>query len=336
MSMSFDYYGTKGETYSTLAPEMFDWCKNEAEKLLYRLFPTIPFSIKVASRLVWRNLVLRATSPTQPFDFSVKIFLKTSDSNQRFLNESYFGSGDKIRLGSILIPPVIQTTKYDKGDLTGIIVRQWIRGHSLMHIVLNNFEQGIRNDLPEVLDQIQEFWRSTTEDIPNGILFREQGIESWKMSRLWINYEWKPDKALRTVGNQRYKLRTLIKQIENRYVQWAIAPATQSLCHGDPSGHEWIKNEGKWYWIDWENAMIHDPVADIAGLYHSLAHPFYTDTKQEEDIFAVCVARLEEQDYNRIGFYLLDRVISSDLLTGFTKSDEEMRWGLEKVASLFR
>lgn len=116
-----------------------------------------------------------------------------------------------------------------------------------------------------------------------------------------------------------------------------ITPQRFTLCHNDFRGHEILVNEDGTInsIIDWERAIIGDPLCDFGSHLFSLLNAVYDDITYQEKIIHIFLESLpKELHAQSISFYLAERAILTSIIYYFEYNSQKFEWAMRFAGNM--
>lgn len=126
-------------------------------------------------------------------------------------------------------------------------------------------------------------------------------------------------------------------RILRNYVQGKnlTIPKEFCLCHNDLSGHEILIDDGKVNGIvDWEQAVISDPVGDFAAYIFSFLNSAYSNKNLQRATLSKILPFLKNEVIGSLSFHLAERAMIISLAYYVDYKPEKFEWSMKLTDNL--
>lgn len=315
-------------------PSMRLTCRKAALEALKSITHQGNCSLTLVSRILWRNAVYKAVNPSGDGVFSVKVFSETCGGPQRFCTEMAFQG----EVAGLSFPPIELVKEEPMIGISGVIVRKWVDGRSVMKDLLENRTfSSFRPSLFLAYNQLKSLWSIGSSHF----LYRRVSAINCERTKSFSQIRYRTgqdaEEVFHSLARRRPPLSSLLYEAFREYCSFMIPTSLNfSLINGDPSCHEWVQSDEKVWWLDWESSLIHSPLIDLSGLFFSAAHNFCCDPSTENAILHFLVSELDLNSTAVFGYYLAERTVASATLASASVSDKQLEWGLRRSLGLMR
>ncbi len=280
-------------------------------------------SWSILSRVFHQNIVVAFAKPGEANpQFVVKLFRRNASSRQRLTREAPVSAFLASHGLPFRVPQVIAHSHLDHPNWEGYIIRQFAAGSSASMLIDIDIDKFIGESLPILAAAFSSIWSLPVSAFPATLGKLAELSYADRIS------------GLKNLRSSFPSLKQIIDEVESKVLFCPSEPSMTSLCHGDPSGHEFIFDLPSLWWIDWETLGMGCPSADVGRLLHSLGARLAGKPEQAKMLVKAFQQVFNDLKATQCARAMVDRTIAIRLLLPNEPSDVQIEWSLKTALEL--